>query len=165
MLNIYKNNPTFNKILYGGLSKELGKRTWISAFTYILLLLIYSLETAGYVNGPKAAGNLKKDGTFFALLIAFSIFIPLIMIVTIFLSRVEPKAESWMNIIIWVLMLAHMGMTLAAFIIAAPDVSESVRGFAYTRIILIFLAMGLALQNAKVHKKKKYGGETSGSTA
>ena len=153
MFNIYKNTST--NIQYGGITKRLGQRTYISAFTYILLLLIYSLETAGFINGKKADTNVRKDGTFFALLIAFSIFIPLIMILTIFLSRVEPKAEGWVTLIIWVLMIAHMGMTLAAFIIAAPDVSESIRGFTYTRLILIFIAMGLAIQNAKVHKKKE----------
>jgi hypothetical protein len=158
MLNIYKNNPSF--ILRGGdFQQRLGQRTWISAFTYVLLLIIYSLETAGYINGKEADTKLKSNPTFFSLLIAFSIFIPLIMLITIFLSRVEPKAESWINIIIWVLMLAHAGMTLAAFIIASPNVSESIRGFTYTRLILIFLAMGLALQNAKVHKKKKLGGD------
>ena len=147
-----------NKIIlqYGGLSKELGKRMYLSAFTYILLLIVYSLETAGFLSGKETLAKLKKDSGFFAIFIAFSAIIPFIMLILVFAVSVKKSAESYVNYFIWGFMLLHLGLTLAAYIIGAPDVTPQIRGFTYTRLILIFIAMALAIQGGKVHNKKSY---------
>jgi hypothetical protein len=147
-----------NKIIlqYGGLSKQLGKRMYLSAFTYILLLIVYSLETAGFLSAKETLVKLKKDSGFFAIFIAFSAIIPFIMLILVFAVSVKKSAESYVNYFIWGFMLLHLGLTLAAYIIGAPDVTANIRGFTYTRLILIFIAMALAIQGGKVHNNKSY---------
>ena len=64
------NNST--SLQLGG-TKKLGQRLYISAFTYVALLLIYSLESAAYLKGEEQFKKLKKDDGFFAIFIAFRI--------------------------------------------------------------------------------------------
>ena len=148
------NNST--SLHYGG-TQKLGKRLYISAFTYVALLFIYSLESAGYLKGEEQFKKLKKDDGFFAIFIAFSVIIPIIMLILVFAVVVKKSAESYINYAIWGLMALHLGLTLAAFIIADPPVKEDIRGFTYTKLIFIFISMALALQGGKVHNKIKYG--------
>jgi hypothetical protein len=161
MYHILNNYVTFQ---HGGLSKQLGQRMYISAFIYILLLFVYSLETAAYLKGKDILAKLKSKGEFFAIFITFSVLIPIIMLLLVFAVVVKKKAESYVNFAIWALMGLHLGLTLAAFIIAEPSVAEDIKGFAYTRLIFIFLSMGLALQGGKVHNKIKYGTIGSGES-
>jgi hypothetical protein len=154
MYHILNNYITFQ---HGGLSKQLGRRLYISAFIYILLLFIYSLESAAYLKGKESFQKLKKDDGFFAIFIAFSVIIPIIMLILVFGVIVKKSAESYINWAIWALMALHLGLTLAAFIIADPKVEPDIRGFAYTKLIFLFVSMGLALQGGKVHNKIKYG--------
>jgi len=154
MYHILNNYITFQ---HGGLSKQLGRRLYISAFIYILLLFIYSLECAAYLKGKESFQKLKKDDGFFAIFVAFSVIIPIIMLILVFGVIVKKSAESYINWAIWALMALHLGLTLAAFIIADPKVEPDIRGFAYTKLIFLFVSMGLALQGGKVHNKIKYG--------
>ncbi len=137
-----------------------SKRLYISAFIYVLLLFIYSLESASYLKGEEVFKKIKETEGFFAIYISFSVLIPIIMLILIFGVVVKKSAESWINIAIWALMALHLGLTLAAFIISEdrPNrVDDDIRGFAYTKLIFLFISMGLALQGGKVHNKIKYG--------
>ncbi len=154
MYHILNNYISFQ---YGGFTPKLQKRLYISAFTYILLLFIYSLESASFLKGEQSFKNLKKDDGFFAIFITFSVLIPIIMLILIFGVVVKKSAESWVNLAIWALMGLHLGLTLAAFIISKAEVENDIRGFAYTKLIFLFIAMALALQGGKVHNKIKYG--------
>jgi hypothetical protein len=158
MYHILNNYISFQ---YGGFTPKLQKRLYISAFTYILLLFIYSLESAAYLKGEKAFKKIKETEGFFAIYISFSVLIPIIMLILIFGVVVKKSAESWINIAIWALMALHLGLTLGAFIISedreGEKVPDDLRGFAYTRLIFLFIAMALALQGGKVHNKIKYG--------
>ncbi len=153
MYHILNNQITLH---YGGF-KELGKRLYLSAFSYILLLFIYTLETASFLKGEESLKELKKDDGFFAIFITFSVLIPVIMLILIFGVVVKKSAERWVNFAIWTFMALHLSLTLAAFIISKAKVEEDIRGFAYTKLIFLFLAMALALQTAKVHTKREYG--------
>ena len=162
MYNILNNYITLQ---HGGLSNELHKRMYISGFTYIMLLLIYSLESASYLKGKDTLQRLKKDSGFFSIFIAFSVIIPIIMLILVFAVVVKKRAESWVNFAIWGLMALHLGLTLAAFIIADPNVESDIKGFTFTRLICIFASMALALQGAKVHNKIKFSGTVNSNVS
>ena len=149
------NNKT--AIQDGGKS-NLNKRSYISAFIYASLLFIYTLEAAGYIKDKESVDRIRsKDSGFFAIFIAFSVLIPIIMLILVFGVVVKKKAESYVNFAIWAFMVAHLTLTLVAFGFAEPDVKPSVKGFTFTRVVFLFISMALALQGAKVHNKSEYG--------
>jgi hypothetical protein len=143
---------------YGGDSREskgeFQKRSYLSAFSYILLIFVYSLESAGYLKGEEQFKKLKRDDGFFSIFIAFSVMIPLTMLIVVFAVNVKQGGQKWVNLFIWVFMALHLGLTLAAFIIADPKVTSDIKGFTYTKVVFIFIGMAIAIQSAKVHSKK-----------
>ena len=122
------------------------KRVALELATYFFALLVLILEITEPMSGKKALSNLKSNQSVFTLFISFSIFVPLLTFLVMYIydgmTNSQKKKKSGGVIAGMVIMtLFHFALTITAIVYSKPDIGKTSQAYLYSKVILIFFAI------------------------
>lgn len=148
-INRYNCNNNYTLVGGGNLKNVLPE-----IITYAIILIILILEIGGPLTREQSRKNLADKQGLLYLFATFTILVPLIIgwLTWSFEGTGKKESKLWGYFGgITFLIIFQFSLTIAALIIAKPDLSSSEQGYLYSKVIFLFMAMiGLSFTQMQI---------------